>query len=167
MMDPRLRKLLLVVHIAVSVGWLGAVLAYVPLDLAAARGDDVATVRAAYVAMDLVARWALVPLALLAFVTGVIVSLTTPWGLFRHYWVVLSLALTAIAVAVLLVETRTIAALAAAAADPARSDADVLALPSTLPHSLGAVVVLTAVLVLNVAKPRGLTRYGWRKQREG
>jgi hypothetical protein len=41
-----------------------------------------------------------------------------------------------------------------------------LALPGTLPHSVGGLVVLGVVLVLNVYKPQGVTPYGWRKQQE-
>lgn len=160
------RKPLLIAHIAVSVGWLGAILAYLPLDLATAISDDAQTLRAAYVAMDLVTRWALVPLALAALATGVGIALITPWGLFRHYWVLVSLVLTTFAVIILLVETQTISALAATAADPATSEAALRALPSTLPHSIGGLVTLAFVLVINVYKPRGLTRRGWRKQRE-
>jgi hypothetical protein len=115
--------------------------------------------------MDVVALWAIVPLACAALVTGLIMSLGTKWGLFRHYWVVISFVLTIIATVVLLSETQTIASLADAAADPATSDERLRALPSTLPHSVGGMVVLLLILVLNVYKPPGLTRYGWRKQR--
>jgi len=165
-MGPRLRKLALTVHIAASVGWIGAVLAYIPLDLATRASEDPLTLRAAYVGMQLVAQWAIVPLACAAFATGLVVSLGTSWGLFRHYWVILSLALTAIALLVLLSETRTISTLATIAADPTTSDAELRALPSTLVHSIGGLVVLLIILALNVYKPRGLTRYGWRKQQE-
>ena len=165
-MGPGLRKLMLSIHIATSVGWVGAVVAYLPLDLATSLSEDPATLRAAYLGMELVASWALVPLAWTAFATGLVVSLGTSWGLFRHYWVLLSLVLTAIALLVLLSETRTISALASVAADPATSDDALRALPSTLVHSIGGLVVLLIVLVLNVYKPRGLTKYGWRKQRE-
>lgn len=156
------RKALLTLHIALSVGWLGAVLAYLPLDVTTAASEDPTRVRAAYVAMDLMAGYVLVPLAITALASGVALSLVTSWGLFRHYWVVVSLVLTALATLVLLVETRTIEALAASAATA--SDAAVLALPSTLPHSIGGALVLVLVLALNVYKPRGLTRYGWRRR---
>lgn len=166
-MQGRARKLLLTLHIGSSVGWLGAVLAYLPLDVATATSADPDLLRAAYVGMELVARWAIVPLALAALATGILVSLTSSWGLFRHYWVVLSLALTTVAVAVLLVELRTIGLLADAARDAGLPDDALRALPSTLPHSVGGIAVLLAVLALNVYKPRGLTRYGWRKTAGG
>lgn len=165
-MPPVMRKLVLTVHIASSVAWVGAILAYIPLDVATTTSDDPQTLRAAFLGMDMIARYALVPLALAAFVTGIIISLGTTWGLFRHYWVVVSLALTALALLVLLVEMRVIAANAELAADAFATDAELRAIPSTLPHSVGGLVVLLVVLTLNVYKPRGLTRRGWRKQRE-
>lgn len=165
-MGPWLRKLVLSVHVASSVGWMGALAAYLALDVTVATSADAGVLRAAYVAMGLVAWYAIVPLALAAWVTGLLVSLGTTWGLFRHYWVILSLVLTTLAVVVLLVEMRVVDALAAAAGDPATTDAELRALPSTLPHSVGGMVVLAVVLVLNVYKPRGVTPYGWRKQQE-
>ncbi len=83
--------------------------------------------------------------------------------MFRHYWVLISLLLTIIATVVLLVETQTIGYFAGIAADPATSSGDLQSLGNTLVHSVGGTVVLLAILVLNVYKPRGMTRYGWRK----
>jgi hypothetical protein len=56
--------------------------------------------------------------------------------------------------------------LADRAADPTTSSDDLRTLGSTLVHSDGGTVVLLVILVLNVYKPRGMTRYGWRKQQE-
>ena len=163
-MTPALRKFTLVVHIASSVGWFGAAAAYIGLDVAAAASQDVQLVRAAYLAMELIALYVIVPLALAALLTGLVMSLGTKWGLIRHYWVLISFLLTVVAVAVLLAETQTISYLADEAAGA--SDDDLLALESTLVHSIGGTLVLLVVLALNVYKPRGLTRYGWRKQQE-
>ena len=165
-MGTRLRKTALTVHIITSVGWLGAAAAYVVLDVMAATGDDPATLRAMYTAMGAITTWALVPLAWMALATGVWMSLGTPWGLWRHWWVAISLVLTIIAVAVLMSETRVIAELAAIAGDPTTTDDEVRALPHTLPHSVGGLGVLLVVTALNVVKPRGLTRHGWRKEQE-
>ena len=166
LLPPRARRLLLTVHLALAVGWVGAVLAYLPLDLTVATSADPASVRSAFAGMDLIARTVLAPLAIASFVTGVLLGLGSPWGLFRHYWVLISLLLTGLATVVLLVETQTIRAAARLATDPATPDGAVLALNSTLPHSVGGLAVLLVVLVLNMYKPRGLTRYGWRKQQE-
>jgi hypothetical protein len=155
-MRPRLRKLVLTLHVATSVGWIGALAAYLVLDVTATSGEDVATVRAAYGAMEMVARYAIVPLAFASLVIGVLNALGTGWGLFRHYWVVVSLALTVLATAVLMSEIRTVAYLAETAA----GIADPRTLPGTLVHSVGGLLVLLAVMTLSIYKPRGLTRYG-------
>ena len=71
-----------------------------------------------------------------------------------------------IATVVLMVETQTISYGANIAADPRTSGDDLRALGSTLVHSIGGMVVLLVILVLNVYKPRGMTPYGWRKQQK-
>jgi hypothetical protein len=165
-MGPSLRKFALAAHVAVSVGWLGAVAAYLALDVASATSQDAQTLRAAYLAMESIAWYVIVPLAFAALLTGLVMSLGTKWGVFRHYWVLISLVLTLIATLVLLAETQTIRYFADMAADPAMSSDDLRAMGSTLAHSIGGAVVLLVILVLNVYKPRGLTPYGWRKQQE-
>ena len=165
-LSPPLRQAALAVHLTVSVGWIGAAAAYLALDVAASSSSDAATLRAAYLGMGLVAGSVIVPLAVAALVTGLVVSLGTKWGLLRHWWVLVSLSLTVFAGVVLVVETGTIASYAAVAADPSASDAELRGLGSTLVHSIGGTLVLVVVLVLNVYKPSGLTPYGWRKQQE-
>lgn len=165
-MPPGLRKFALSVHVTFSVGWIGAVAAYLALDVAAANSQAAQTLRAAYLGMELIASFVIVPLALATLLTGLVMSLGTKWGLFRHYWTLISLLLTLIATIVLLVETRTISYYADIAADPRTSTSDLRALGSTLVHSVGGIMVLLVNMWLNVYKPRGLTPYGWRKQHE-
>ena len=165
-MTPHLRKFALAAHIALAVGWIGAVASYIALDVAASTSQDAQTLRAAYLAMEVIAWYVIVPLALASLLTGLVMSVGTKWGLLRHYWVLISLLLTIIATVVLLVETQTISYFADRAADPTTSSDDLHPLGSTLLHSVGGTVVLLAILVLNVYKPRGMTRYGWRKQQE-
>ena len=158
------RKLLLSVHLVASVGWIGALAAYLAMDIVIVASGDPGTLRAAYAGMDLITRTVIVPLAIATLATGIMLSLGPRWGLFRHYWVVISLALTVVATMVLLLETGTIRVLAQVAADPATTADTLTSLNSTLVHSIGGLVLLLAILVLNVYKPRGLTRYGWRTQ---
>lgn len=165
-MAPRARKLALAVHLTCSVGWIGAVAAYLPLDITVAMSSDPEAVRGAWIAMGVIASAVIVPLAIASVLTGVIMALGTKWGLVRHWWVVVSLVLTAIATVVLLVEAGVIARAASLAADPRTDAAIVIGLPSTLPHAAGGLIVLLLVQFLNVYKPRGMTRYGWRKQQE-
>jgi len=163
MLSPTARRVLLIVHISVSVGWMGAAAAYAVLNVPALTGADEQTRRAAYLMMPIVADHLLVPLAVATVVTGVALALGTRWGLLQHYWVVVSLGVTLFAAAVLVLHLPAVDDLAAVAADP---DKDVSALGGDLFHSIGGLVVLTVPLVLNVVKPRGLTRRGWRVQRD-
>lgn len=165
-MSPRLRKFALAGHITSSVGWIGAVAGYIALDVVAAISRDAQTLRAVYLGMELIAWYVIVPLAFASLLTGILMSLGTKWGLFRHYWILISLLLTIIATVVLLVETQTIGYFADIAAGPTTSSEDLRSLGSTLVHSVGGTVVLIVILVLNVYKLRGMTRYGWRKQQE-
>ena len=68
--------------------------------------------------MEPVALYGIVPLSLATLLTGVIQSLGTPWGLFRHYWVVVSLVVTAFATVVLILHLGTVRELAELARDP-------------------------------------------------
>lgn len=157
---PAVRKAVLTTHVVTSVGWLGAVVAYLALDVTAATSRDVELVRTAYGAMELVVVSVIVPLALTAVVVGVVNALGTTWGLVRHWWVIVKLLLTLVATTVLLLQVPTIRLLAEAA----RSGADPRDLPGTLAHSIGGLLVLVVVTLLSTYKPRGLTRYGWRRQ---
>lgn len=159
-MRPSVRKVVLVAHITTSVGWLGAVLAYLVLDITAAISQDVATVRAMYVAMGQVVTLALVPLALVSVLIGLVNSLGTSWGLIRHYWVSVKFLLTVVATVVLLIEAQSVRVKASVAL----TDADPRALSSSLVHSVGGALILVTILALSVYKPRGVTQYGWRKQ---
>jgi uncharacterized membrane protein len=155
-------RLLLAVHLTSSVGWVGAVIAYLALAFAVPASADPETIRAAWIGMELIGWFAVVPLAGSTLVTGIALALATPWGLLRHYWVVISLVATAVLTLVLVlhmpdVSHRSDVARAATAEELA-------ALGSDIPHALVGLILLVGILVLNVYKPRGLTRYGWRRQ---
>lgn len=160
---PGLRKLLLSVHLTLSVGWIGAVLVYLCFGITAVRSDDVRTVRAAWIAMDLSGWYVIVPLAVASLVTGLVMALTTKWGLFRYYWVLISFGLTVFAVVVLVLHMPSVTVMAdeAQVAEGARLEA----LGGDLLHPSTGLALLLFVQVLNLYKPPGLTRYGWRKQR--
>jgi hypothetical protein len=163
-MRPSLRKFALTTHVTFSVGWIGGVVVYLTLGVAAVTSQDTQTVRAAWTAMELTGWFAIVPMALASLLTGLVMSLGTKWGLFRHYWTLISFVLTVLATVVLLLHMRDVSFLAAVAqeAEGARLEE----LGGDLLHPGLGLVVLLVIQVLNVYKPRGLTRYGWRKQQE-
>ncbi|MEX2126210.1 MAG: hypothetical protein WD795_20125 [Woeseia sp.] len=166
-MTPSLRKFALTGHIASSVGLLGSIAAFLALALAGLTAQEAQIVRASYLAMDLTARFVIVPLALASLLTGLIQSLCTSWGLFRHYWIFAKLLLTAFATAVLLAKLELIGYAARLAAESVLPRADLRAAGMELAvHAAGGLLVLLVPAVLSVYKPWGLTPYGRRKQHE-
>lgn len=159
-MTQRFRKLGLSLHIVLSVGWLGSVVAFMALALASFSANA-ALARAAYLMMDVVGRGALLPLSVGALVSGIVQSLGTKWGLLRHYWVVVKLALTLFATTALFVHQTTAIAEAARLAD----DATAPLLKSGRLRELGvqllgdsgiALLVLLTVTMIAVYKPWGV-----------
>lgn len=157
------RRLALSAHVATSVSLLGAVASFLVLALAGLQAHEPQLIRAAYVGMDLLARLAILPLALSALLTGALMARGTPWGFFRHYWVIAKLLLTAFATAVLLAKMPLVATAAALATEPVlrlgalREAGAQLAL-----HSFGGLLVLLVPTILSVYKPRGTTEHGRR-----
>jgi hypothetical protein len=163
-LPPRLRKLALTAHVISSVGWLGAVVVFLALSVVGLTSEDARVVRGVYLVMEPAARSVLVPFAFASLFTGIVVSLGTTWGLFRHYWVLIKLLLTILTLVVLMLQLEGIGTVADAAAT-SLSGADLRgARISLVVHAAGGLLVLLAAAVLSVYKPRGLTRYGWRKQ---
>ena len=111
-MPPALRRAMLAAHIICSVGWLGAAAAYLALGVAAEVNMQPQIVRAAWIGMELSGWFVIVPLACLAYLTGLVLSLGTPWGLFKHYWVVIALVLTTLSLAVLLLHMPSVSTVA-------------------------------------------------------
>ena len=111
------------------------------------------------------AWFVIVPLVAGSLLTGLVQSLGTTWGLFRHYWVVAKLLLTVLVTIVLLLQMEAISYLARVATETALSDTDFLGLRRSLViHAAGGLLVLLVPVTLSIYKPRGMTRYGWRKQ---
>jgi hypothetical protein len=167
-MKPRVRKLALTVHVTFSVGWLGAIVVFIALAIAGLASQDVQTVRGAYLVMKPIGWFVLVPLAFGSMLTGLVQSLGTTWGLFLHYWVLFKLLINVFATIVLLMYMQTLDYFASVAGGPALSahDLRVLRDPSPVLHSVLALVLLLVATTLAVYKPRGMTRYGRRKQHE-
>jgi hypothetical protein len=161
------RKFALTAHVASSVGLLGSIAAFLTLAVAGLISQDTQMVRAAYPAMALIARFVIAPLAFAASLTGLIQSLGTSWGLFRHYWVLLKLLLTVFATIVLSVKMELIGYAARLAAETTSFESDLRAAGMQLVvHAAGGLLVLLVPMVLSVYKPPGITRYGRRKLRE-
>jgi hypothetical protein len=166
-MSAAVRKGLLTTHIVFSVGWLGAVAAFLVLAIAGLVADDANVSRSSYVVMELVAWFVIVPLAAGSLVTGVIQGLISSWGLFRHYWVVAKLLITAVATVVLIGQLEPIEMIAGAAGEGGLPEGALReARLSLVVHAGGGLLVLLVPAMLSVYKPRGRTRHGARRQLE-
>ena len=166
MMPVGLRRLGLVVHVGASLGWLGTVAAFLAVAVAGLVSDDGQTVRAAYLSADMITWLVIVPLSLLALASGIVQSLGTRWGLFRHYWVIAKLLLTSVATGVLLLHTQPISYLADVAANRVPGSGLTELKVQLVVDAAGGILVLFLVTAISVFKPRGMTPYGQRKQRE-
>jgi hypothetical protein len=164
-LPPGLRKLALTAHVICSVGWLGAVVAFLALSIAGLAGDDSQRLRSAYLAMDDITWMVIVPFSLASLATGLVQSLGTSWGLLRHYWVVAKLLIAVLATTLLLVHTRAISRAASVAAYATLAATDLRGVRIQLiGDAAAAVVALLVATTLSVYKPRGLTPYGRRLQ---
>jgi hypothetical protein len=164
-MPSGLRKAALTAHVIASIGWFGAVAAFLALALTGMMSQDPELVRAVYLVMGVITWWVIVPLALLGLVTGMISSLITKWGLFRYYWVLMKLLITVPATYFLLEHTRIIDLLGGVAKKSGVFGIDLLgARREMVIDSATTLVVLLTLTVLSVYKPRGLTPYGQWKQ---
>ncbi|MFJ7064232.1 DUF2269 domain-containing protein [Streptomyces sp. NPDC101115] len=147
------RRALLVVHVAVSVSWLGLSVGLLTLGLIAYRTQDPSLTQAAYRAMKVFADWLLGPVALVTLGSGLVLSLGTPWGLARHRWVWIKFWITVATATATVFALRPEISHAAAAGVP---DSSLVAAPIV---STTAYLFMTAISVL---KPWGLTARGRR-----
>ena len=158
-MTPRFQKITLLAHITFSVGWFGAVVPYLALAIAALTSREEQMVRAACRSMELIGWFVIVPFSLAALLSGLVQSLGTHWGLFRHWWIAAKLVLTVVAVLILFQHMRDVSRVSLMAKEGILSSAD---LRPELIHSAGGLLVLLAVMTLSVFKPWGMTPYGRR-----
>lgn len=160
---PGLRRFTFTTHVTSSVGWLGAVIAFLAFAVIGLTSENELTVRGAYLVMAPAAWFVLVPLAHASLLSGIALSLGTTWGLVRHYWVVLKLLITAFSTVILLIYMGTFRQMAGVAADPI-VELGLVRNPSPVVHAILAVILLTVATVLGVYKPLGMTPYGRRIQ---
>ena len=166
-MTPGVRNLALTAHVTVSIAWLGAVAGFLVLAIAGLTSRSEQMVRAAYLSMDLIGWWLIVPLCFASLLTGLIQALSTPWGLLRHYWVLMKLAVTVVLTILLMVHMQPTRLLAAIAMETTVSGGELHQMQMQLAiDAASALLALLVVVTLAVYKPRGMTRYGARKLRD-
>lgn len=167
LLSPFFRKLGLTAHITFSVGWFGAVAAFLTLAIAGLTNVNPQTVVSSYTSMELVTRFVIIPACVGTLVTGIFQSLVTQWGLFRYYWIVMKLVLTVAATIVLLLHMQPISYMADAVSGGILPGSDLNGLRIQLIADAGAaLLVLLFTTTISVYKPWGMTAYGKRKLNE-
>lgn len=144
------RRLGLIVHVLLSAGLLGAVVSFFVLIL---LGMNDPAAAGAFVAAERISTIVILPAALAGWVMGMVQALTTPWGLTKHYWVLVKTFLTSLAIIVLLVKQPMIHAVATSSAGVGKKTVAV----QLLLHAAGGFGVLFTALVLSILKPEGRT----------
>ena len=74
-MTPALRKLSIAAHVTFSVGWLGAAAASLVLSIAGLTSHDADVVRGAYLSMDSISWFVIIPMCFAALATGLLQAL--------------------------------------------------------------------------------------------
>jgi hypothetical protein len=167
-MPRSLRKLVLTVHVVVSVGWIGIEAGLLTLGLTGLNTRDPELPRTAYVAAGLFGGIFLVPVSMGTLVTGILFSVGTPWGLARHYWVLVNFVLTVALAAggILVLNRRLQEASVRVSEGPLNTltSADVGALQFQIVAAVSvALPLLVMATTLSVYKPWGRTWFGPRK----
>lgn len=160
-MNRGLTKFMLTTHVSISVGWFGTVAGFLVLAIAGFVSQADHIMRGAYSSMELLTRYLIVPLCFASLLTGIVQSLGTQWGLFKHYWIVVKLILTIAATVVLLVHLKPITAMSEAAATSSIFGSDLQPLRIQLIADAGAaLLVLLVITTISIYKPWGRTAYG-------
>ena len=127
-LKPGLRKFTLTAHITLSVGWLGAIVAYLAIAIAGLTSHDAEMARAAYLSMEVIGWFVIVPFSLATLMAGLVQSLGAQWGLFRDWWVSVKVLLTTGGAIVLLRHMQAVTRMSGLARDMILSATDFRAL---------------------------------------
>ena len=158
-MTPRFSRLMLTTHISFSVGWFGIVAGFLALSIVGLIGNA-PIASACYLSMNVIAWFVILPFCICSLLTGLIQSLGTHWGLFKHYWIVVKLILTLVATIVLLLHMQPIRHIATVASETSLSITDLRSLRIQLIADAGAaLLVLLATTTVSVYKPWGKTEF--------
>jgi hypothetical protein len=160
-LTPTTRKWLLILHVVVSVGWLGLNIGNLTLAITGLTTDDPTTQHTAFGAMYLIGGPLLIPVSLLALVSGILLGFYSKWGVLRYRWVLVKLTLTTIAVVLiplsLLPGLRELSSLVANTPPDQLTDVGAVGL-DILAAGLVSTSMYVTNAVLSVLKPWGRTR---------
>ncbi|MGH3694100.1 MAG: hypothetical protein ACRDRX_08995 [Pseudonocardiaceae bacterium] len=139
-------------HVAVSVGWLGLTGALVALEAVGLATSDPSERTGIALALTVVV-WVLMPVVFVSLVSGLILALSTPWGLARYWWVLIKCGIAAVlTVTGMVLMLPRLHQVIAGEAEPVRME-------MLIGRSLALALLLVAT-GLSVVKPWGKTPHG-------
>lgn len=152
--SKNVRDLALCAHVVSSVGWFGAIAAFLVFTVKGQSADDTNAVTACAEDLRLIGWGLVVPFCIAGLMSGILQSVVIRWGLLSHYWVVLKLMLMVGATALLFLHMDAVDRLAV--------DASTLGIPgssrvfSSLKFDAIVALVLVAILsAISIYKPTG------------
>jgi hypothetical protein len=160
-LSRRWHKATLVAHIVAAGAWIGVDVIVAVLVLAGRFGDDLALRSLAYQALAAFVVWPMLASGLASLATGVVLGLTTTWGLLRYWWVALKLALNlALCTLIVLVLRPGMDEVAGYGRELLTGSPDPAAVSQLFFPPAVSLTTLTLATVLAVFKPWGRIRPG-------
>lgn len=167
-LSQRMRKVILTVHVAIAVGWLGLVMGMSAMMASAAITESATHQAAMYRSLGMLDDLFLGMTSMFTLISGILVSSGTKWGLMRRTWVVTKFFTT---MGLMLFGFSVIHPLIIRANELVESGAPVRGgeLDSVgwamTASSVVALLALVFMTTLSTYKPWGMTRWGRRAQR--
>jgi hypothetical protein len=160
------RRLIRLAHLIAALGWIGVDVVFGVLAVTGFTSEDLGTVAACYRALDIFVVPLLLLFGLTTLGTGLVLSISSGWGVIRYWWVAAKLLINVIlsGLVFLLLAPR----LASAGVEATRIDFSLRDRLQGIPVDLlfppfvsGA--ALLAASLLGTVKPWGRTPYGRRR----
>jgi hypothetical protein len=156
-----MRKLLIVLHAVFGIGWMGVDVALFVLLVGARTANTAIDAISGYTAVSRIVPIAVPPLCLGVLCTGLLLGWGTPWGVLRHWWIliklVLSVAMTILVFGALLPAIHGMPDIRTCqTADAVRERLGPAGVQLMFPPTV-SFALLGVATVLSIFKPKGLT----------
>jgi hypothetical protein len=158
-MTTRISKLLLTSHVSTSVGWLGAVAAFIAV-ATVCLSASIPAARSLYPGLQVIAWYVIIPFCFASLLTGVLQAALTPWGLFRHYWIIVKLFLTVVMTALLILHLNPINYLAGLAVNTGNTINESATIVDLIIKAGAAAIGLVVITAISIYKPWGAIKRG-------
>ena len=153
------RRAVLTIHIVAAGAWIGMDVVLGVLVFTARSTTDISTEALAYRALELFAVWPLLAAGLATLLSGIVLGLGTTYGLVKHWWVAVKLAINLVLLTLVTFALRAAVSEAASYGEAlaAGTPTDVSLDRLFMPPIVSSTALVTAT-ILSVYKPWGRIR---------